>query len=146
MLTRFQACAPTCGAAAAVVVSPAYAARHRLQGLVEVAGQAMTTDNHTTFDDMLGIVGADMTRRAAADVYEQASAGPRDIQVVELHDCFTSAEAIFSEALGLCPEGGIEKYVADNDNTYGGRHVVNPSGGLLSERSSTGCNGPCAVL
>jgi sterol carrier protein 2 len=141
MLTRFQACAPTCGAAAAVVVSPAYAARHSLQGLVEVAGQAMTTDNEATFDDMLGVVGADMTRRAAAKVYEQASAGPQDVQVVELHDCFTSAEAIFTESLGLCPPGGIEKYVADGDNTYGGSHVINPSGGLLSKGHPLGATG-----
>jgi sterol carrier protein 2 len=136
MLTRYQACAPTCGAAAAVVVSRAYARKHSLTGLVEVAGQAMTTDSAATFDDMIGIVGADMTRRAADKVYEQAGAGPREVQVVELHDCFTSAEAIFTESLGLCPEGGIEKYVADGSNTYGGEHVVNPSGGLLSATNS----------
>jgi acetyl-CoA acetyltransferase len=82
-----------------------------------------------------------MTRRAAAKVYEQASAGPQDVQVVELHDCFTSAEAIFTESLGLCPPGGIEKYVADGDNTYGGSHVINPSGGLLSKGHPLGATG-----
>ncbi|MDB6091705.1 MAG: tioL [Gammaproteobacteria bacterium] len=141
MLTRYQACAPSCGAAAAVVVSPSYARKHSLRGLVEVAGQAMTTDTAATFDGMIGIVGADMTRRAAEKVYEQASAGAQEVQVVELHDCFTSAEAIFSESLGLCPEGGIEKYVDDGDNTYGGAQVVNPSGGLLAKGHPLGATG-----
>jgi sterol carrier protein 2 len=141
MLTRYQACAPTCGAAAAVVVSREYASRHGIAGLVEVTGQAMTTDTAASFDSMIGVVGADMTRRAAAQVYEAASTGPEAVQVIELHDCFTPAEAIFSEALGLCGEGEIAKYVADGDNTYGGRHVVNPSGGLLAKGHPLGATG-----
>jgi sterol carrier protein 2 len=141
MLTRYQACAPTCGAAVAVVVSESYAKKNSLARLVEVSGQAMTTDVASTFDSMIGIVGAGMTKRAADQVYAQAGVGPRDIQVVELHDCFTSAEAIFSEALGLCPEGGIEQWVADGGNTYGGTHVVNPSGGLLSKGHPLGATG-----
>jgi sterol carrier protein 2 len=141
MLTRYQACAPTCGAAAAVVVSASYARKRSLKGLVEVAGQAMTTDATATFDGMIGIVGADMTKRAASKVYEESGTGPEDVQVVELHDCFTSAEAIFSESLGLCPEGGVEKYIVDQDNTYGGKHVVNPSGGLLSKGHPLGATG-----
>jgi sterol carrier protein 2 len=141
MLTRYQACAPTCGAAAAVVVSREYASRRGLGGLVEVAGQAMTTDTAATFESMTGVVGADMTRRAAAQVYEAASTGPDDVQVVELHDCFTTAEAVFSEALGLCAEGEIAKYVTDGDNSYGGKHVVNPSGGLLAKGHPLGATG-----
>lgn len=140
-LTRLQACAPTCGAAAAIVVSREYAKKHSLSGLVEVAGQALTTDSPETFTDMINIIGADMTKRAAEAVYALAETGPDDVQVVELHDCFTSAEAIFSEALGLCPAGGIERYVADGDNTYGGKHVVNPSGGLLSKGHPLGATG-----
>jgi sterol carrier protein 2 len=101
----------------------------------------MTTDVASTFDSMIGIVGAGMTKRAADQVYAQAGVGPQDIQVVELHDCFTSAEAIFSEALGLCPEGGIEQWVSDGGNTYGGTHVVNPSGGLLSKGHPLGATG-----
>jgi sterol carrier protein 2 len=141
MLTRFQACAPTCGAAAAVVVSADYAKKHALAGLVEVAGQALTTDRPDSFQNMRGLIGADMTKRAANRVYEMASAGPEDVQVVELHDCFTSAEAIFSESLGLCSEGGFEKYVRDGSNTYGGSHVVNPSGGLLAKGHPLGATG-----
>jgi acetyl-CoA acetyltransferase len=82
-----------------------------------------------------------MTRRAAHEVYERAGVGPSSVQVVELHDCFTTAEAIFAEALGLCPEGGTEKFIADGDNTYGGKHVVNPSGGLLSKGHPLGATG-----
>jgi sterol carrier protein 2 len=141
MLTRYQACAPTCGAAAAVVVSSEYARRHSLQGLVEVAGQAMTTDTGSTFESLIGLVGADMTRKAAQKVFQQAGAGPEDVQVVELHDCFTTAEVVFSEALGLCAAGGYAKYAADGDNTYGGKHVVNPSGGLLAKGHPLGATG-----
>ncbi len=140
-LTRLQACAPTCGAAATIVVSRDYAKRHALSNLVEVVAQALTTDRPGTFTDMINIVGSDMTRRAAELVYEAAGTGPDDVQVVELHDCFTSAEAVFSEALGLCPTGGIEGYVADGDNTHGGKHVVNPSGGLLSKGHPLGATG-----
>jgi sterol carrier protein 2 len=141
VLTRYQACAPTCGAAAAVVVSEAYAKRHSLTGLVAVAGQAMTTDTASTFESLIGIVGSDMTRRAAKKVYEDAATGPEDVQVVELHDCFTAAEVVFSEALGLCGEGEFAGYAADGGNTYGGKHVVNPSGGLLAKGHPLGATG-----
>lgn len=141
MLTRYQACAPTCGAAAAVVVSAAYARRHSLNGLVEVVAQALTTDRADSFETLGGLIGAEMTTRAAGSVYEMASAGPEDVQVIELHDCFTSAEVIFSEALGLCPRGEFTKYARDQDNTYGGSHVVNPSGGLLAKGHPLGATG-----
>ncbi|HWK49034.1 MAG TPA: beta-ketoacyl synthase N-terminal-like domain-containing protein, partial [Steroidobacter sp.] len=119
-LTRYQACPPTCGAAAAVIVSPAYAKRKGLQGLVKIAGQALATDKPASFGSMLQLVGSEMTKTAAAQAYAHAGIGPKDVQVVELHDCFSVAEAVFSEALGLCPEGGAEKMVLDGDNTYGG--------------------------
>jgi sterol carrier protein 2 len=141
MLTRYQACAPTCGAAAAVVVSSAYARRHSLDGLVEVAGQSLTTDRAASFESVRGLIGAEMTRRGEARVSAMAGAGPADVQVVELHDCFTSAEAIFSESLGLCAPGEFEKYAQDGDNTYGGAHVVNPSGGLLAKGHPLGATG-----
>jgi acetyl-CoA acetyltransferase len=141
MLTRYQACAPTCGAAAAVVVSADYARRCSRGGIVEVAGQALTTDRQDSFESMAGLVGAEMTKRAARSVYEMAAAGPEDVQVVELHDCFTSAEAIFTESLGLCAEGDFERYIREGSNTYGGAHVVNPSGGLLAKGHPLGATG-----
>jgi acetyl-CoA acetyltransferase len=142
-LTRLQCCPPTCGAAAAVVVSAAYARKHGLTRTIRIAGQALTTDRANSFDNgsMIEGVGFDMTRRAAMAAYEQAGIGPEDLDVVELHDCFTANEILSYEALGLCPEGGAEKFIIDEDNTYGGKVVTNPSGGLLSKGHPLGATG-----
>jgi acetyl-CoA acetyltransferase len=142
-LTRLQCCPPTCGAAAAVVVSAEFARRHDLHRSVAIAGQALTTDAAASFEagSMIAGVGADMTRRAAQQAYAQAGIGADELDVVELHDCFTPNEIISYEALGLCPEGGAEKFVLDGDNTYGGRVVTNPSGGLLSKGHPLGATG-----
>ena len=108
----------------------------------------MTTDTPDTFasNDMMQLVGYGMTQAAAKQVFEAAGIGPEDVDVVELHDCFAHNELISYEALGLCPEGGAEKFVADGDNTYGGRFVTNPSGGLLSKGHPLGATGSRAVL
>jgi acetyl-CoA acyltransferase len=142
-LTRLQCCPPTCGAAAAVVVSAGYARARRLSRTVTIAGQALTTDRPVSFDkrSMIEGVGFDMTRRAAAAAYEQAGIGPDDLDVVELHDCFTVNEILSYEALGLCPEGGAEQFIEEGDNTYGGKVVTNPSGGLLSKGHPLGATG-----
>jgi sterol carrier protein 2 len=141
-LTRLQCCPPTCGAAAAVVCSPEYARRHGLDGSVAIRAQAMTTDTAASFTrDMRKVVGYDMTAEASRQVYEASGIGPEDIRVVELHDCFTTNELLSYEALGLTPEGTAEKFVLDGDNTYGGRVVTNPSGGLLSKGHPLGATG-----
>jgi acetyl-CoA acetyltransferase len=103
----------------------------------------MTTDNETTFDshDMRDVVGADMTRRAAKRVYEDASIEPTDVRVAELHDCFAQNELVTYEALGLCAEGAAEEFVLSGRNTYGGQVVTNPSGGLLSKGHPLGATG-----
>jgi len=148
-LTRLQCCPPTCGAAAAVVVSEAFARAHGLRADVAIAAQAMTTDTPASFDgNLMRLVGYDMTAAAARQVYEAAGADPRDIPVVELHDCFTTNELLSYEALGLTDEGTAEKFIADGDNTYGGRVVTNPSGGLLSKGHPLGATGlaQCAEL
>lgn len=149
-MTRLQCCPPTCGAAAAILCSEAFARKHGLDARVTIAAQAMTTDRADSFDsgDMRRLIGFDMTRAAAQRVYEQAGVGPEDIDVIELHDCFTANELLSYEALGLVPEGGGEKMVLDGDNTYGGRWVVNPSGGLLSKGHPLGATGlaQCAEL
>ena len=90
---------------------------------------------------MIKAVGSDMAAAAAAQVYEMAGIGPQDVDVLELHDCFTTNEVITYEALGLCPEGGAEKFIWDGDNTYGGKVVTNPSGGLLSKGHPLGATG-----
>ncbi|MFO0697496.1 MAG: lipid-transfer protein [Polyangiales bacterium] len=142
-LTRLQCCPPTCGAAAAVVCSEEFARKHGIASPITVAAQAMTTDYPSTFGDksMIQLVGFDMAKAAAEKVYEQAGIGPEDVDVVELHDCFTANELLSYEALGLCPEGAGEKMVWDGDNTYGGKYVVNPSGGLLSKGHPLGATG-----
>jgi acetyl-CoA acetyltransferase len=148
-LTRFQCCPPTCGAAAAVLVSREYARRHGLRSDVVIAAQALTTDTASTFTgDLIRLVGYDMAVEAANAVYEQSGIGPEDVRVAELHDCFTTNEFITYEALGLTPAGTAEKFVLDGDNTYGGRVVTNPSGGLISKGHPLGATGlaQCAEL
>ncbi|SEK11103.1 lipid-transfer protein [Achromobacter sp. NFACC18-2] len=149
-LTRLQCCPPTCGAAAAILCSDDFARRHGLRPAVGIAAQAMTTDLPSTFDagDMRKLVGYDMTRAAADRVYEAAGVDPADVDVVELHDCFTANELITYEGLRLTPEGTAEKFIVEGDNTYGGRVVTNPSGGLLSKGHPLGATGlaQCAEL
>ena len=149
-LTRLQCCPPTCGAAAAILCSEAFAKKHGLDRSVRIAAQAMTTDTGSTFDahDMRKLVGFDMAAAAAQKVYDAAGVGPEDLDVVELHDCFTANELITYEALGLTPEGTAERFILDGDNTYGGRVVTNPSGGLLSKGHPLGATGlaQCAEL
>lgn len=142
-LTRYQACPPTCGAAAAILVSPAFAAKNGLSAGVEIVAQALTTDVAGTFEgrSMMSVVGYDMVREAGRQVFEAAGVGPEDIQVLEVHDCFSANELITYEALGLTAEGTAERYIRDGDNTYGGKHVVNPSGGLLSKGHPIGATG-----
>jgi len=148
-LTRLQCCPPTCGAAAAILCSEEFAAANGLDRSVVVRAQAMTTDFASTFSgDMMTVVGYDMAKAAADQVYEAAGVAPEDIRVVELHDCFTTNELLTYEVLGLTPEGTAEKFIADGDNTYGGRVVTNPSGGLLSKGHPLGATGlaQCAEL
>lgn len=142
-LTRFQCCPPTCGAAAAILCSDEFAKRKGLKPVVNIAGQVMTTDFAGSFDgkSMMKMVGYDMAKAAANALYEKTGTGPKDAQVVELHDCFTANELLTYEAIGLCPEGGAEKFIEENDNTYGGKFVVNPSGGLLSKGHPLGATG-----
>ncbi|MFC5606100.1 lipid-transfer protein [Variovorax soli] len=143
VLTRLMACPPTCGGAAAVLVSESYAKKHGLRTDVFIAGQSMSTDTPSTYDsrDMIRVVGFDMTRDASRLAYEQAGVGPQDVDVIELHDCFAQNELITYEGLGLAPEGEGPKLVDDGDNTYGGKWVVNPSGGLLSKGHPLGATG-----
>ena len=142
VMTRLMACPPTCGAAAALLVSEDYAHRQGIDGTVRILAQAMTTDTASTFGkSMISLVGADMAKAAAEAVYAQAGVGPEDIDVCELHDCFAHNELISYEALGFCAPGEAAKFVADGDNTYGGAVVTNPSGGLLSKGHPLGATG-----
>lgn len=140
-LTRLMCCPPTCGAAAAVIVSERFAKQNGISRLVEIAGQGMATDTETLFDNARNAVGQDYARRAAKQAYEVAGIGPEDVDVVELHDCFTPNEVVTYEGIGLCGEGEATRFVEDGDNSYGGKVVVNPSGGLMSKGHPIGATG-----
>ena len=141
-LTRFQCCPPTCGAAAAVLCTDDFAKRHAIKPNVRIIGQALVTDMPTSFaGSAMDAVGRDMGRQAATKAYAQAGIGPADIDVVELHDCFSINEVLAYEALGLCAEGGAAEFIERGDNTYGGRYVTNPSGGLISKGHPLGATG-----
>lgn len=149
-LTRMQCCVPAFGATAVVLVGERFARTHDVSTSVSIKAQVLRSDSRSTFvaGDMLALVGYDTTRAAAHEVYESSGVTPEDLQVVELHDNFTTNELISYESLGLTPEGTAEKFIADGDNTYGGRVVTNPSGGLLSRGHPAGATGlaQCAEL
>jgi acetyl-CoA acetyltransferase len=149
-ITRLQCCPPTCGAGAAVLVSERFARKRGITPAVAIRAQAMTTDFETSFADRspMMAVGYDMTRAAADMVYKHSAVGPEDLDAVELHDCFTSNEILSYEGLRLTPEGSAARFVSDDENTYGGTVVVNPSGGLLSKGHPLGATGlaQCAEL
>jgi len=142
-ITKLQ-CSPTSdGSAAAVLVSERYLDEHGLaEQAVEIVGQAMTTDYASTFDGSAkNIIGYDMNVQAAQKVYDQSGLGPQDFQVIELHDCFSANELLLYEALGLCGEGEAPTLIDAGEVTYGGRWVVNPSGGLISKGHPLGATG-----
>ena len=144
-LTKLQ-CSPTSdGSGCAVVASERFVDEHDLwDRAIEIAGQAMVTDMPSTFEDhsSIKIVGADMSKGAATKAYEEAGVGPDDIDVIELHDCFSANELITYEALGLAEEGEGHKLVEAEATTYGGEGpVVNPSGGLISKGHPLGATG-----
>jgi acetyl-CoA acyltransferase len=142
-LTKLQCCPTSDGGGAAVVASERFVREHGLMDqAVEIAGQAMTTDFDSTFSGSdMNIAGFEMTRAAAGAAYEESGLGPEDAQVIELHDCFSANELITYEGLGLCGEGKAGVLIDEGAVTYGGRWVVNPSGGLISKGHPLGATG-----
>ena len=150
-LTKLQCCPTSDGGAAAVLASEEFVRKHGLESkAVEILGMAMATDLPSTFDEksMIKLVGFDLTKKAADKVYKQSGLGPENVDVVELHDCFSCNELITYEGLGLCPVGKGGEFVDSGANTYGGKVVVNPSGGLISKGHPLGATGlaQCAEL
>ncbi len=143
-LTKLQ-CSPTSdGAAAALVVSERFVVRHGLHDkAVEIVAQSMTTDTEASFasGSCIDVVGKPMTAAAARQVYEASGLGIEDVDVVELHDCFSINELLTYEALGMCGDGAAGELVESGATTYGGRWVVNPSGGLISKGHPLGATG-----
>jgi acetyl-CoA acetyltransferase len=149
-LTKLQCCPTSDGGAAAVIASERFVRDHGLASrAVEIIAQAMTTDTSTTFGDSdMSLAGYDMTAAAAAETYAQSGLGPEDVDVIELHDCFSANELISYEALGLCQTGQAAELINSGAVTYGGQVVVNPSGGLISKGHPLGATGlaQCAEL
>lgn len=150
-VTKLQ-CSPTSdGAAAAVLMSEAAVKRFgRAAQAVEIVAQAMASDATDSFEPPSAIraVGSEVSRAAAQQVYDASGIGPDDIQVIELHDCFSVNEILTYEALGMAPEGKGHLLVENGETTYGGKWVVNPSGGLISKGHPLGATGlaQCAEL
>jgi acetyl-CoA acetyltransferase len=148
-LTLLQCCPTSDGAGAAILCSKEFAAKHGHGSPVKIIGQALRTDLVEDFaEGAMGLIGVGMSRRAAQAVYEQTGIGPDDVDVIELHDCFSTNELITYESLQLCKPGEGGRLVDEDQVTYGGRWVVNPSGGLLSKGHPLGATGlaQCAEL
>jgi sterol carrier protein 2 len=150
-LTKLQCCPTSDGAGAAILASDDFVKKHGLrEQAVEIVGQAMTSDFESTLSERscIKLIGADMTRKAAEKAYEQSGLGPENVDVIELHDCFSTNELITYEGLGLCAPGKGGELIDSGAVTYGGKWVVNPSGGLISKGHPLGATGlaQCAEL
>ena len=150
-ITKLGACPPSSGAGAAVLVNQAYLSSHPeiLSKAILIAGQSLVTDSPSVYaGSAMELVGYDMTRRAARAALAEAKVEASEVQVVELHDCFSANEMITLPALGLCGEGEAHEMVRRGDVTFGGRVVVNPSGGLIGKGHPLGATGlaQCAEL
>jgi sterol carrier protein 2 len=150
-LTKLQCCPTSDGGAAAILVSQDFldARPHLKEQAVQIAGQCIATDSPNLFSrSAIDLMGFDMTRHAVREAMGQASITPADVKVVELHDCFSANEMIVIDALGLSEPGKAHELVRRGDLTYGGRYLVNPSGGLISKGHPLGATGiaQCAEL
>ncbi|VUC34737.1 unnamed protein product [Clonostachys rosea] len=150
-LTKLQCCPTSDGGAAAIIVSQAFldARPHLKEQAVQIAGQCLATDAPSLFSrSAIDLMGYEMTQHAVKVATTEAGISPRDVQVVELHDCFSANEMVVLDALGLCDKGKAHELVRNGDITYGGKYVVNPSGGLISKGHPLGATGiaQCAEL
>ncbi|KAK3735895.1 hypothetical protein RRG08_041081 [Elysia crispata] len=143
-LTKLQCCPTSDGSACAILASEEFVRKNKLEAqAVEILAMEMGTDGPSVFsgENCMNVVGYEMTKNVANQAFTKAGMSPDNVQVVELHDCFSANELITYEALGLCPEGGAAEFIERGDNTYGGKYVVNPSGGLMSKGHPLGATG-----
>ncbi|KAF1981318.1 putative sterol carrier protein [Aulographum hederae CBS 113979] len=150
-LTKLQCCPTSDGGAAAVVVSQAFldARPHLKDRAILISGQCLATDEPSLYNrSSIDLMGAGMTAYAAKEAFKEANISPADVKICELHDCFSANEMITLEALGLAETGTAHQMVRKGDITYGGKVLVNPSGGLISKGHPLGATGlaQCAEL
>ncbi|GFO19025.1 non-specific lipid-transfer protein-like [Plakobranchus ocellatus] len=143
-LTKLQCCPTSDGAGCAILASESFVRKNGLEAqAVEIVAMEMGTDEPAVFsgENCMQVVGYDMAKTTAERAFKKAGMTPDDVQVVELHDCFSANELVTYEALGLCPEGKAGEFIDRGDNTYGGKYVINPSGGLISKGHPLGATG-----
>jgi len=128
------------GSAAAVLVSEKKAKELGMDRAVKVKASVITSDPYQERDLVMPDVNT-CTRKAAKEAYEMAGVGPEDIDLVELHDCFATAEMLHYENLGLCKDGEAGRMIDEGEVALGGRVPVNVSGGLLSKGHPLGATG-----
>jgi len=150
-LTKLQCCPTSDGGAAVVVVSQEFLDKrpHLKSQAVLIAGQQLATDSPTLFSrSSMDLVGFQMSVYAGERALKEAGITADDVSVVEVHDCFSSNELCVIDALGLCPSGKAHELVRSGGITYGGKYVINPSGGLISKGHPLGATGlaQCAEL
>jgi acetyl-CoA acetyltransferase len=137
-LTLLQCC-PTGDGAAVVIVAAGDHPKVSDRPKVRITASVLHSGEvEAGFRDMLK---PEISSKSARDAYEEAGISPDELDVVELHDAFTIAELVYYEALGLCEEGEALDYLASGATTFGGRTVVNPSGGLLAKGHPVGASG-----
>lgn len=141
-LTKLQCCPTSDGAGCVILASEKFMKENGLEDqAIEILDMQVATDMPDSFTDLLNCSGFDMTRRAAQALFSKTGVSPKEVQVCELHDCFSANELITYDALGLCDPGKAGEFIDTNNNTYGGRIVVNPSGGLISKGHPLGATG-----
>ncbi|KAK0313484.1 hypothetical protein LTR01_001740 [Friedmanniomyces endolithicus] len=150
-LTKLQCCPTSDGGAAAVLVSQDFldARPHLKEQAVLIAGQQLSTDAASLFSrSSIDLMGYEMNKTASRAALKEAGVKIEDIKVCELHDCFSANEMIVIDALGLSEHGKAHEMVRRGDITYGGKMVINPSGGLISKGHPLGASGiaQCAEL
>lgn len=150
-LTKLQCCPTSDGGAATVVVSQEFldARPHLKDQAVLIAGQTLATDTESVYStSSIDLMGFGMSRHACRTAVAEAGVNVKDIKVCELHDCFSANEMITIDALELCESGKAHEMVRRGDITYGGKMVINPSGGLISKGHPLGATGlaQCAEL
>jgi acetyl-CoA acetyltransferase len=143
-LTKLQCCPTSDGAACAILASEDFVRQNKLENqAVEVLSCVLGSDKLDSFStkSSIDIIGGKLAKRCADLAYRNSGITSKDINVVELHDCFSANELITYEALGLCGEGEAGSFISKGENTYGGKYVVNPSGGLTSKGHPLGATG-----
>jgi acetyl-CoA acetyltransferase len=137
-ITLLQCCRNGSGAAALVLASEAWSTKHGVKPVSILASELASWMSDKSYRDLTSF-GA--TSVAAGRAYESAGVDPSDVDVVELHDAFTTGELMHYEGLKLCPKGEGARFALDGNTELGGRVPVNVSGGLLSKSHPLGATG-----